>query len=137
MTSIWAFIEYRISSDGRSRSARAVDLTHIASFVGGKDYKFIAAISGCRNESPVGPLYPMRGMPPNASATTKAFIERHFEEPYTDVGWLFLREILAALDHMGVARTDLSLLTNMVLAMMAFFETELGADGCRLVFGID
>lgn len=72
MTSILAFVEYALSSrsqlrfgapgpDGSVRRAHALDLTDFSGFWGGKDYKFIAAISGLRNELEIEPLHPLRG----------------------------------------------------------------------------
>lgn len=98
----------------------------------GKDYTFVAAISGRRNESGVEPLFPLRGLPPNPSVVAQRFLDPSSE--FT--GWLTFREIQAALAHTGISEARLSLAVRVVMTAMRLLAAELGDDRVRLVFEV-
>jgi hypothetical protein len=118
-----------------SKVPEAMDLTHFLPFREGKDYPFFGAISGIRNATSLPPLYPLRGLPSPLSAEAAGTLETIYDP--CSLGWLTLREIEAALTHMGLRREDLSLETNLVLYIMRYLEKQLGQDRVRLVFGIE
>lgn len=115
-----------------------IDLTRYDRLWGGKDYQFFAAIAGVRTESNKTPLITPRGLPPNPNPRTLFYLEEFFDltEPCR-LGWLTLAEIQAALHHMELDQTNLSLAVNVVLEIMKFLEKQLGPERVRLVFVID
>ncbi len=142
---IYAFVEYDDSAifnpaaNGRepfSVVPEAIDFTNYTRLFGGKDYRFFGAISGIRNGTQEQPLYPLRGLPPNISSEAQGGLDQYFDEKDSGLGWLTLPEIEAALGHMGYLREDMSLAVNVVLEVMGYLETKLGAGRVRLVFGI-
>lgn len=99
-------------------------------FYGCKDYRFIAAISGIRNESGKTPLIPLRGAPPSAVPGIKELKD----EPL--VGWLTHCEILACLNHLDVPIKDLHSSVVTVLGAMQILKERYGDERVRLVFSI-
>jgi hypothetical protein len=97
---------------------------------GCKDYPFIAAISGVRNETGKSPLFPLRGAP----CSRVARISELKGEPLT--GWLTHSEILASLNHFGVSLNDLHSSVSNVLEAMQLLKAKYGDDRVRLVFSI-
>lgn len=141
---IEAFIEFDDSSERNEDSMEpfsapdhgVIPLTEYTALAMGKDYDFIGAISGVR--APRGePLFPTRGLPRHLSPQVDEAIRGLFDPETEKVGWLTLREIHSALEHMGIAYDQLSLAVQVVLRMMQFFETKLGEGRVRLVFGVE
>lgn len=99
-----------------------------------KDYPFYGAISGARNETGIAPLYPVRGMPPNASRKVR---EEACDVGDMDLGWLHTAEVHQALKHQNVRMDHLSLELHCVLNMLEYFSRELGDDRVRFVFYIE
>ncbi len=144
-TSIDAYIEYdrtlwfdanAVAIAPFSSVPEAIDLTGFTLFRSGKDYRFIGALSGIRNQTTQEPLYGMRGLPSPISSEAAHGLDQFFDPGYPGLGWLTLREIEMALAHMGFTHEDLSLETNTILEMMAYLERQLGQDRVRLVFGV-
>ncbi len=105
----------------------------------GKDYRFIGAISGWRNETGIPPLFPLRGLPENACSYT--LFEMNVPDP-TDppedcFGWLLASEVRAAIAHHGWTRDDLSFPVETLLNTLDFLESRLGPDRVRIVFEIN
>lgn len=144
-TSIDAFIEYdrtlwfepNAIAPPFSTVPDAIDLTSFPLFRSGKDYHFLGAISGIRNQTNKKPLYPLRGLPSPISSEAAKGIDSSFDPDYPGLGWLTLQEIEAAITYMGFSRKDLSLETNLVLEMMGYLQIQLGPNRVRLVFGIE
>jgi hypothetical protein len=103
-------------------------------FTGSKDYLFFGAIAGIRNESGIPPLFPPRGLPANPSLALQRAIDAEVFESTFGTGWLFLREIHAALHHQNVDRNLLGFETEIHLETMANLERRLGNDRVRFVF---
>ncbi len=97
---------------------------------GCKDYRFIAAISGIRNESGKSPLFPLRGPP----ASNVPSIKELKNEPL--VGWLTYSEILASLEHFGLSVSEVHPSVSNVLATMKLLKDKYGDERVRLVFCI-
>jgi hypothetical protein len=97
---------------------------------GCKDYRFIAAISGVRNESEKAPLFPLRG-PPSSSVPS---IKELKDEPL--VGWLTYPEILASLDHLDVSVNELHSSVLNVLGALKLLKDKYGDERVRLLFAI-
>ncbi len=111
------------------------DLSGDVGLFGCKDYKFFAAISGIRNDSNCEPLIKPRGLPPTENQFDPINKLRD-ELDDSEVGWLTLSEIEAALEHMSVDRKLLSLHVSRVLECMSTLESLLGVDHVRLVFAV-
>ena len=95
---------------------------------GCKDYRFIAAISGVRNESGNPSLIPLRGAP----TSSVRGIQELKGEPL--VGWLTHSEILASLAHHAVPLKELHTSVLNVLATLESLKGKYGDDRVRLVF---
>lgn len=70
-------------------------------------------------------------IPPGRSAAW--LTDPSFHSP----GWLTHQEIVAALDHCGYERSDLSVEFRIVLSAMDMLDQEYGTDHTRLVFWFD
>lgn len=139
-TSIDAYIEYDRINNGKhpfSSVPEAIDLRGFTLFRSGKDYSFIAAISGIRNKTNKEPLYKLRGLPFIISSEAKQGLLEFYDPNYPCFSWLTLTEIDKSLAHFGWERKNLNLETNVVLQLMSFLEDELGINRVRLVFGIE
>jgi hypothetical protein len=145
-TSIEAYIEYDKTLlydptagnvEPFSLVPEAIDLTTFTLFRSGKDYRFIGAISGIRNQTNKEPLYSLRGLPSPISSEAARGLNELFDPSFSGLGWLFLSEIEEAISHIGFTRHDLSLETNVVLEMMYYLKKELGLNRVRMVFGIE
>lgn len=97
---------------------------------GCKDYRFVAAISGVRNEGEKTSLFPLRGSPNSGVPGIKELKD----EPLT--GWLTHSEILASLDHLGISVNELHSSVLNVLGAMKLLKDKYGDNRVRLVFSI-
>ena len=97
---------------------------------GCKDYHFIAAISGVRNEGEVAPLIPLRGAPKSAAPGILSLKD----EPF--VGWLTHSEILSCLNHFKIIVSALDQSVLNVLTAMKFLKDRYGDERVRFVFAI-
>lgn len=100
--------------------------------LGNKDYKFMGAISGIRNESKIPPLIPLRGCPPNPGHQVRRYMQDFGE----NIGWLFPHEVHVAIEHHGLRLDDLSVEVQTVITMLDFLASRIGRDRVRFVFGI-
>jgi hypothetical protein len=98
---------------------------------GCKDYDFIGAISGIRNQSDKSPLIPLRGCPTGSSTTLK---DLH-GEPF--VRFLSYSEILRCLEHHNILLDHLHRSVQNVLCALSMLSERYGDDRVRLVFRID
>ncbi len=111
------------------------DLRWDLGLCGCKDYRFYAAISGIRNDTPTQPLFDRRGLPSiNNDHDPVLALQDELDDTY--VSWLTLAEIRRALDHMKVGYDSLSKHVLRVLECMATLERLLGQDRVRLVFSV-
>ena len=145
-TSIEAYVEYdrtlwfdagAVDIAPFSAVPDAIDLTRFTLFRSGKDYRFLGAISGIRNQTNHEPLYRLRGLPSPMSSEASCGLAKLFDPDYSGLGWLTLCEIERAVSHMGFVHDELSLETNAILQMMTYLERQLGPDRVRLVFGVE
>lgn len=97
---------------------------------GCKDYDFIGAISGVRNQSGKEPLIPLRGCPPGNAPVLKKLED----EPF--VGFLSYSEILRCLEHHNLHIDRLHRSIQNVLAVLALLSNRYGDERVRLVFEI-
>src|SRR5437879_7167460 len=101
--SIHAFVEY---DDGHlylghdpseppfsKPTDQVISFTDYVALSHGKDYDFIAAISGFRNRFGIPPLYRPRGLPPGVNRQVREYMDRFFEGNWVGLGWLMLSEI--------------------------------------------
>jgi hypothetical protein len=98
---------------------------------GCKDYDFIGAISGVRNQSGKNPLISLRGYPPGNSTALKDL----GGEPF--VGFLSYSEILKCLEYHSVLIDQLHRSVQNVLCALSMLSERYGDDRVRLVFRID
>jgi len=136
---ITAFIEIDDGEDSHSREQPPFtyppsvwDLTNDEGLTCGKHYEFYAAICGIRNKSGITPLFPCRGLPPNASKSIHGI-----EGDDPGVSWLTLSEIHRALKHMQVDIESLDNSVKLLLATMQIAADMYGDDRVRLVFYVD
>ena len=104
-------------------------------YTGSKDYLFFSAIAGVRNKSGMEPLYESRGLPSILSVPVSMGVRNGVFDGLYSVGWLLLKEINAALDHMSINRDHLGFETHTILGIMTALEERLGIDRVRLIFG--
>ena len=134
MFNIYAFIEFDSSSKGLGNpfevASNVWDLTEDLSLWGCKDMLFITAISGVGSCGQNPPLVDLRGLPEN---TNRAF-ERIRHDDF--VGWLFLSEILACLDHQNVDQSQLANPVVVLLRTLHVLATIYGDERVRLVFSV-
>ena len=97
---------------------------------GCKDYGFIAAISGIRNESGIPPFIALRGCPNNPPAALKEY----HDDPF--VGYLTRSEILNCLTHHHLSQEALHHSIQIVLAAMQILADRYGDERVRFVFAI-
>ena len=137
---IYAYIEY---DDGllypgassptafQQETDRVIDLTQNVGLSHGKDYIFMAALGSPRNPTTSKPLFGIRGLPPN----TNWRIAKEFSDA-TNVSWLNLTDVEAALAHMTLRDTDLSFAAFTTIEIMRLLARRLGPDRVRLIFQI-
>jgi hypothetical protein len=97
---------------------------------GCKDYGFIGAISGVRNQSGKEPLIPLRGWPGSGQP---AFRELQ-DEPF--VGFLSYSEIILCLKHHDLSVDGVHRSIQNVLDVLHILSRRYGDERVRLVFAI-
>lgn len=101
---------------------------------GSKSYAFFGAVAGVRNVTGIPPLFEPRGLPsPLSSELIRADNLYHLVEGI-GTGWLFLREIQAALRHQRVSDDRINTEILVILDLMTVLERRFGADRTRLIF---
>lgn len=131
-TNIIAFIQFDDNSPrGEAPFTNAPSLWSLEWDIGlwgCKDYNFMGAVSGVRNQRNKEPLIPLRGCPPGN--------ERQFEnlkdEPF--VGFLSHEEVLRCLGHHDLSVDKLHPSVQNVLKVLALLSDRYGDDRVRLVF---
>ena len=98
---------------------------------GCKDYRFIAAISGIRNETGKSPLIRLRGVPKSENPIIRELIG----DP--SVGWLTSSELSACLAHFGIEVNSLHSAVQNVLKVLEFLAAKYGDHRVRLIFSIE
>ncbi len=99
--------------------------------LGCKDYRFMGAISGIRDQTGKGPLVPLRGLPRSSALSVKSM------KVELVTGWLTLPEILACLEHHSVTVDMLHPAVLRVIEVMNLLACRLGESRVRLVFAVD
>lgn len=131
---ILAYIQFDDSTSPEekpfSQDPSVWDLTNDYALSTCKDYRFISAISGIRNDSDKQPLIPFRGLPAIRRGLSKLELEDDIS------GWLTHSEILSCLAHFGVLETELDPAVADVLAAMRILINRYGDQRVRLVFAI-
>jgi hypothetical protein len=133
-----AWIEYDAYNDPPFGLAdvdcECLALDHWTDLRSNKDYRFMAAICGCRNASGIPPLYERRGLPLNPGRAVRTYFEA---QAPSFVGWLNAQEVHAALVHHGVTDDELSLEVKVLISVLDRLAGELSVERVRLVFMIE
>ena len=125
--------------------ANDVSLSH------GKDYNFIGAISGWRLPEGKNPLFSLRGVPPGYKERYADVIENCKLAGYNSdhlgirenlildedvVSYLYRNELIAAVEHVGMTRSDFYPQTLFFLKVFDCVVDEYGEESARFVFRV-
>ncbi len=131
-----AWIEYDVHQDppfSDSAGVECLPLGQWGDLYSNKDYPFYGAVSGCRNETCIPPLFPQRGRPENASHPVSTYFDT--EDPH-NAGWLSSDEVDRAIQHHDLTPDQLSLEVQIVMHILSFLSLKIGPDRVRFVFVI-
>lgn len=105
----------------------ALDLTDFVPLTHGKDYEFHAAVTAFRG----------RGLPPFCSTLVSKKLAEFFDPNDPAIGWLYLDEMLAAMQAANLDESSISVELVLLIDMLRSLERTLGVRRARLVFAFD